>query len=96
MPSLLSGPSSAPPGVTGDDSARTPAREQTPAGQPPGASRRLPAAAFQASYGRIPVVFTTGRREVVNHAVFDEDWVHVALAATGWRVGVRSDVTPDD
>ena len=31
--------------------------------------------AFQARDGRIHVVFTSERRSVVNHAVFDEDWV---------------------
>jgi predicted neuraminidase len=31
--------------------------------------------AFQASDGRIHVVFTSDRRTVVNHAVFDEDWI---------------------
>ncbi len=31
--------------------------------------------AFQAKDGRIHVVFTSDQRSVVNHAVFDEDWV---------------------
>ena len=31
--------------------------------------------AFQARDGRIHLVFTSDRRSVVNHAVFDEDWV---------------------
>jgi predicted neuraminidase len=31
--------------------------------------------AFQASDGRIHVVFTSDRRSVVNQAVFDEDWI---------------------
>lgn len=31
--------------------------------------------AFQARDGRIHVVFTSERRSVVNHAVFDEDWI---------------------
>jgi predicted neuraminidase len=31
--------------------------------------------AFQGGDGRIHVVFTSDRRAVVNHAVFDEDWV---------------------
>ena len=31
--------------------------------------------AFQARDGRIHVVFTSDRRRVINHAVFDEDWV---------------------
>jgi len=31
--------------------------------------------AFQARDGRIHLVFTSDRRTVVNHAVFDEDWV---------------------
>ena len=31
--------------------------------------------AFQAADGRIHVVYTSDRRTVVNHAVFDEDWV---------------------
>jgi predicted neuraminidase len=31
--------------------------------------------AFQASDGRIHLVFTSDRRTVVNHAVFDEDWI---------------------
>ena len=31
--------------------------------------------AFQSADGRIHVVFTSDRRTVVNHAVFDEDWV---------------------
>jgi predicted neuraminidase len=31
--------------------------------------------AFQARDGRIHVVFTSERRTVVNHAVFDEDWI---------------------
>jgi predicted neuraminidase len=31
--------------------------------------------AFQAHDGRIHLVFTSDRRTVVNHAVFDEDWV---------------------
>src|SRR5271157_2010966 len=31
--------------------------------------------AFQGGDGRIHVVFTSDRRTVVNHAVFDEDWV---------------------
>jgi predicted neuraminidase len=31
--------------------------------------------AFQARDGRIHLVFTSDRRAVVNHAVFDEDWV---------------------
>ena len=31
--------------------------------------------AFQARDGRIHLVFTSERRSVVNHAVFDEDWV---------------------
>ena len=31
--------------------------------------------AFQARDGRIHLVFTSERRTVVNHAVFDEDWV---------------------
>jgi predicted neuraminidase len=31
--------------------------------------------AFQARDGRIHVVFTSDRRTVVNHAVFDEDWI---------------------
>ena len=31
--------------------------------------------ALQASDGRIHLVFTSERRSVVNHAVFDEDWI---------------------
>ena len=31
--------------------------------------------AFQARDGRIHLVFTSERRSVVNHAVFDEDWI---------------------
>ena len=31
--------------------------------------------AFQSADGRIHVVYTSDRRTVVNHAVFDEDWV---------------------
>ncbi|HKM53407.1 MAG TPA: exo-alpha-sialidase [Isosphaeraceae bacterium] len=31
--------------------------------------------AFQGGDGRIHVVFNSDRRTVVNHAVFDEDWV---------------------
>jgi predicted neuraminidase len=31
--------------------------------------------AFQARDGKIHVVFTSERRKVVNHAVFDEDWI---------------------
>jgi len=31
--------------------------------------------AFQASDGRIHLVFTSNRRTVVNHAIFDEDWI---------------------
>jgi predicted neuraminidase len=31
--------------------------------------------AFQARDGRVHVVFTSNRRKVVNHAVFDEEWV---------------------
>jgi predicted neuraminidase len=31
--------------------------------------------AFQAADGRIHVIYTSDRRSVVNHAVFDEDWV---------------------
>ena len=31
--------------------------------------------AFQARDGRIHLVFTSDRRTVVNHAVFDEDWI---------------------
>jgi predicted neuraminidase len=31
--------------------------------------------ALQAADGRIHVVFTSDRRTVVNHAVFDEDWL---------------------
>jgi predicted neuraminidase len=31
--------------------------------------------AFQARDGRIHLVFTSDRRSVVNHAVFDEDWI---------------------
>jgi predicted neuraminidase len=31
--------------------------------------------AFQARDGRVHLVFTSDRRSVVNHAVFDEDWV---------------------
>ena len=31
--------------------------------------------AFQARDGRIHLVFTSDRRSVVNHAVFDEGWV---------------------
>lgn len=31
--------------------------------------------AFQARDGRIHLVYTSNRRTVVNHAVFDEDWV---------------------
>jgi predicted neuraminidase len=31
--------------------------------------------AFQARDGKIHVVFTSDRRSVVNHAIFDEDWV---------------------
>jgi predicted neuraminidase len=31
--------------------------------------------ALQAQDGRIHLVFTSDRRSVVNHAVFDEDWV---------------------
>ena len=31
--------------------------------------------AFQAGDGHIHVVFTSEKRSVVNHAVFDEDWV---------------------
>ena len=31
--------------------------------------------AFQAADGRIHVIYTSDRRTVVNHAVFDEDWV---------------------
>jgi hypothetical protein len=40
--------------------------------------------AFQARDGRIHLVFTSDRRTVVNHAVFDEDWIiNGATAATG-------------
>ena len=56
----------------------------------------MPPAASQASAGRIHVVFTTGRWRVVKPAVFGEDWARVALATTGWLVGVRSDATLDD
>ena len=56
----------------------------------------VPPAAFQASVGRIQVVFTTGRWRVVKPAVFGEDWARVALATTGWLVGARSDATLDD
>jgi predicted neuraminidase len=31
--------------------------------------------AFQASDGRIHVVYTSDKRSVINHAVFDEDWI---------------------
>ena len=31
--------------------------------------------AFQARDGKIHVVYTSERRTVVNHAIFDEDWV---------------------
>ena len=37
--------------------------------------------AFQAQDGRIHVVFTSDRRRVVNHAVFDESWIAQALPA---------------
>lgn len=37
--------------------------------------------AFQARDGRIHLVFTSERRSVVNHAVFDEDWVMRGRAA---------------
>lgn len=30
---------------------------------------------FQAGDGQIHLVFTSDRRSVVNHAIFDEDWV---------------------
>ncbi len=40
--------------------------------------------AFQARDGRIHLVFTSDRRTVVNHAVFDEDWLlHGLPAQTG-------------
>jgi predicted neuraminidase len=42
--------------------------------------------AFQASDGRIHVVFTSDRRTVVNHAVFDEAWV-LRGASRGGQVG---------
>jgi predicted neuraminidase len=36
--------------------------------------------AFQARDGRIHLVFTSDRRTVVNHAVFDEDWLQYGAA----------------
>ena len=36
--------------------------------------------AFQALDGKIHVVYTSDRRTVINHAVFDEEWV---LAGSG-------------
>ncbi len=41
--------------------------------------------AFQARDGRIHLVFTSDRRTVVNHAVFDEDWVLHGLPARSER-----------
>jgi len=41
--------------------------------------------AFQARDGRIHLVFTSDRRTVVNHAVFDEDWVLHGLPAQSGR-----------
>lgn len=39
--------------------------------------------AFQARDGLIHVVFTSEGRTVVNHAVFDEDWVRAGVRTTG-------------
>jgi predicted neuraminidase len=41
--------------------------------------------AFQARDGRIHVVFTSDRRSVVNHAIFDEDWIIHGAAASPKR-----------
>jgi predicted neuraminidase len=41
--------------------------------------------AFQARDGRIHLVFTSDRRTVVNHAVFDEDWIVNGAPATTER-----------
>ena len=38
--------------------------------------------AFQARDGKIHLVFTSDRRTVVNHAVFDEEWVRETAATT--------------
>ena len=41
--------------------------------------------AFQARDGRIHLVFTSDGRTVVNHAVFDEDWVAPRTMTGGLR-----------
>jgi predicted neuraminidase len=41
--------------------------------------------AFQAHDGRIHLVFTSDRRTVVNHAIFDEEWVLEGAAGTGTK-----------